>query len=331
VLIATRVLLGAAEGPFFPIALHHLYGWFAPRDRHLPTAWVTVGGAAGVLVSAPLLTWIIDSFGWRAAFGFLGVVGLVWGAVWSVHGKQGPEPADEEAAPAGSADGSRVPYRRILLTGTWLSGAAVTFAAYWYLASFLTWTTDYWQSAGGLTHTQASAVVMGSAAAAAVILLGYGVLAQRMQRAGRERALDLVPGVSVCVSGAATAVFAVSDQRALSIALMLTLMPLHTVALVGAPTAVARLAPAAQRGIVLGSLAFVYSLAGGFSPAVVGRIVDGAATTAAGYRTAYLLAAVLMLLTGAAALRFLRPARDTTVATTAPGTAEPARTAAEPG
>ncbi|MFE9860488.1 MFS transporter [Streptomyces sp. NPDC005780] len=46
-LLATRVLLGAAEGPAAPVAVHHLHGWFGQRERTLPTAVLMVGAAGG--------------------------------------------------------------------------------------------------------------------------------------------------------------------------------------------------------------------------------------------------------------------------------------------
>ncbi|MCZ0987758.1 MFS transporter [Streptomyces diastatochromogenes] len=46
-LLATRVLLGAAEGPALPVATHHLHGWFEQHRRTLPTAVLLTGAAAG--------------------------------------------------------------------------------------------------------------------------------------------------------------------------------------------------------------------------------------------------------------------------------------------
>jgi MFS family permease len=42
-LLATRVILGAAEGPAFPIALHAVYKWFNDGRRALPTSIVACG------------------------------------------------------------------------------------------------------------------------------------------------------------------------------------------------------------------------------------------------------------------------------------------------
>jgi hypothetical protein len=46
VLAGNRVVLGAAEGPAFPVAVHAVYNWFADPYRAVPTS-VVASGAAG--------------------------------------------------------------------------------------------------------------------------------------------------------------------------------------------------------------------------------------------------------------------------------------------
>ncbi|MGW1894622.1 nitrate/nitrite transporter [Streptomyces sp. NPDC002004] len=89
-LVGTRVLLGAAEGPAAPVALHHVHGWFAQRERALPTAVLLMGAAVGVAVAAPVLGSVITLWGWRWSFGAVGLAGLLWAAVWTRGGSEGP-------------------------------------------------------------------------------------------------------------------------------------------------------------------------------------------------------------------------------------------------
>jgi ACS family D-galactonate transporter-like MFS transporter len=83
-LLAGRVILGAAEGPSFPVALHAVYKWFPDSQRALPTSIVACGAAVGTGLIAPVITWIIVHHGWHAAFGTLGLLGLAWAAIWSM-------------------------------------------------------------------------------------------------------------------------------------------------------------------------------------------------------------------------------------------------------
>lgn len=91
-LLVTRIILGAAEGPATPISLQHAQGWFPATDRALPSSWVAMGSTMGPLVAAPVLAWIIahPEWGWRWAFGFLGMLGLVWSILWLIVCKEGP-------------------------------------------------------------------------------------------------------------------------------------------------------------------------------------------------------------------------------------------------
>lgn len=139
-LIACRIVLGAGEGPAYPVALHAVYKWFPNEKRAIPGAVVAQGAGVGVILTVPLLNWIITHYNWHYAFGVLGVLGLVWVLLWLVFGEEGPL-ADE---PAGQADGAgRVPYSRLLLNSTNLASWCVYFAAYFGLALVLSWFTPY--------------------------------------------------------------------------------------------------------------------------------------------------------------------------------------------
>jgi MFS family permease len=102
-LIATRVVLGAGEGPGYPLANHTAFTWFPEKRRALPSAVVVAGGAGGTVVAAPLVLLVTDTLGWRAAFGLLGAAGLVWTAAWLRFGGGGPyhaHPGASQAAPS---------------------------------------------------------------------------------------------------------------------------------------------------------------------------------------------------------------------------------------
>lgn len=91
-LLITRVILGAAEGPATPITLQHIHGWYEPKERGLPSSLVAIGSTLGPIIAAPILAAIIahPSYGWRWAFGFLGMFGLGWSLLWFLIAKEGP-------------------------------------------------------------------------------------------------------------------------------------------------------------------------------------------------------------------------------------------------
>ncbi|WP_405754670.1 MFS transporter [Streptomyces sp. NBC_01020] len=304
VLLVTRVLLGAAEGPAAPVATHHLHGWFDQRERTLPTAVLLTGAAAGVAVAAPTLTFVIDRFGWRWAFGAVGVAGLAWAGYWALRGAEGPY------APGTSGDRvigqDTVPYRRILLSGTWLTAALGSFAAYWMLSTNLTWMPDYLEAVCGLSLHRAGTLVTVAALANGVVLVAHGLLARRRTTPPRGSGA----GVAMCLAAGAITLFAITDTTWVKVLLMLGPMALANIIMTVAQTACARITPPSQRGAVLGALAFVYALAGVLSPWIIGHVVDSAVSVTAGYRTAFLLTAALVGLTGLLAAVWLRPERD---------------------
>ncbi|MEU4088971.1 MFS transporter [Streptomyces aureus] len=107
VLVVSRVLLGAAEGPAFPVAQKATLAWFPDERRNLPGALVTLGVTLGVIVSAPGLSWMIQHHGWRAALWTLAAAGLVWAAAWAAFGADGGHGVGSEAgAKAGPTAGT---------------------------------------------------------------------------------------------------------------------------------------------------------------------------------------------------------------------------------
>ncbi|MFH8348392.1 MFS transporter [Streptomyces sp. NPDC018045] len=319
VLVATRVLLGAAEGPATPVAVHHLHGWFEERDRTLPTAVFLVGAAVGVAVAAPVLGAVTAAWGWRWAFGVVGLIGLVWAAVWLRYGEEGPlaPPVGRRSAGRASGGGGSVPYRKLLLSGTWLSAALGAFAAFWTVSASLTWAVDYFQEVGGLELRQASLLIMLAALAKGAAMLTHGLL---VQRTGRRAAAGLRPrialpsgvknGLVLLLSSAATLAFAATDTLWLKAVLLLGPMAVSDIILTVAQTSVSRISPADRRGVALGSLTCVFALAGILAPAVTGRLVDAGETVADGYVGAYATMAGLTALAGVAVTLFLRPERD---------------------
>ncbi|MEU9705058.1 MFS transporter [Streptomyces sp. NPDC047981] len=311
-LVATRILLGAAEGPAAPVAVHHLHGWFGQRDRTLPTAVLMVGAAAGVAVAAPALSAVISAWGWRWAFGAVGLIGLVWAAVWRRYGSEGPLAPPVGTVGDGTARDGEVPLRRILLSGTFLTACAGSFAAYWLMSSKLTWLPDYLETVLGWDAHRVGLMVGAGAIANGVVLLVHGLLAQRAARRGRRGLLPAGAGAGVLLllSAAAVTVFATADADWLRVPMMFGPMALALVMMTVGQTACARITPPSQRGVVLGAVVGVFALGGVLAPLVLGGIVDAAATTAQGYESGWLFTAALLAVAGAATTAFLRPERD---------------------
>ena len=77
-LVATRFLLGAAQAPFFPVSIGGtIERWFPVKQWGLPNGLTSTGLTLGGALSAPLLVWLMDLYGWRGALLITAPIGLL--------------------------------------------------------------------------------------------------------------------------------------------------------------------------------------------------------------------------------------------------------------
>ncbi len=88
-LVANRLVLGLGEGPAYPVALHAAYKWVPDPGRPLATSLIAIGAAVGAGIAAPAILYVIVAYSWHVAFGALGILGVVWFAVWVTVGREG--------------------------------------------------------------------------------------------------------------------------------------------------------------------------------------------------------------------------------------------------
>ncbi|MGW7402156.1 MFS transporter [Streptomyces sp. NPDC054833] len=315
-LVASRIVLGAAEGPAFPVAQHSALSWFPNQRRNLPGALVTVGTALGVVTAAPGLTWVIHHHGWRSAFGVVAAAGVLWAAAWFLVGREGGYAGttrDTTGPTPGTAAGEAradVPYRRILGTRTWIGATVAYFSTYWCVALLLVWLPSYLHDGLGYATTDAASLIAVLWTAAAVVMLGQAGLTGRLLRRGVSSrwARARVGGITLLVSGVACLALPGAPRGPLTVLLLLLAFGICGVMTSIAVTTVAELAPEHRRGGALGLMNAVVTTAGLIAPTLTGRMVD--TQGAAGYQHAVLLSGVLLLVGGIAAVTLVDPVRD---------------------
>lgn len=82
--IWARIGLGIFEAPNGPGGARALSNWFHRGRRGLPISLVFSGGALGSLIAPPFLTWLMLTWGWRAMFVIMGVLGGLYALIWIV-------------------------------------------------------------------------------------------------------------------------------------------------------------------------------------------------------------------------------------------------------
>ncbi|GAA3709478.1 MFS transporter [Gordonia hankookensis] len=317
VILMSRVVLGAAEGPAFGVAQHAVHKWFADTDRGMPTALVSTATSIGVIIGAPVLSWLISAHGWRSAFVLVAVVGAVWCVVWLFVGRDGPIDAQSTTSTAGSVrpiDQVRVPLRSILSSRTWLGAALSAFAAYWSLALLISWVPAFLTDDLGHSKSAAGTLTALPWLVGMIALLVQGFATERMMRNGRSSSVarGIMPGIIVVVGGACILAFGYVHASALILVLMALGLGLSGVALAAGATACSEISPVGQRGVVLGAYVGLYSLAGVIAPFVAGVLIDHAGGDPhSGYTVVFALTGVIVVAGGVLAITLIRPERDT--------------------
>lgn len=305
VLLVMRILLGAAEGPATPISLQHTHGWFPPHERGLPSSIVAAGSTLGPIIAAPALAWVIaqPALGWRAAFGVMGIVGLMWAIAWFLVGRDGPFSHTNKAAPinveeqrpataeelgeSGSvADHSdrlqRVPFLRIVGTRMFVVGTLAGAGCFWAQGFLTTWAVKYLGGILTLGPEMVGLVSILPWVLGALTLMSLGYASRfLMQRGVTVRwALGALFGATLLISGVCflllTRTGGVLAVTLLTIAAGLALtFPL-------APTAVAFCVASRQRAACMATLTAFASLGGVVAPFMVGFLMDRAGYVAQG-------------------------------------------------
>lgn len=79
-----RFLLGMGEAGNWPGAVKAISEWFPPRERAFAVGFFNSGSAVGAIIAPTLVTWIMLTFSWQAAFVVTGSLGFVWLAAWLI-------------------------------------------------------------------------------------------------------------------------------------------------------------------------------------------------------------------------------------------------------
>jgi MFS family permease len=318
VLLASRVVLGFAEGPAYALATHVVHSWFPPEKRALPAGVISAGSSVGPLIAAPVLTMVIATWDWHAAFLVLIVAGLVWLVTWFLLSRPSPEET-ATTAPGTSATGTDAHagtdwrlLARQLRTPTIVGVALLAFVGYWTTTLRVSWLPLYLEQGLGYDAVTAGHVVTAPYAVAALAAVGAGFLSNRLIAAGVSRrwARGGLSVSFVVAGGLSMYLFTVVPPSEVQMVLVTCAFSLNSAAYGVALTIVADLVRPALRGAVLGCLVAFYSMAGVIAPLVLGFSIGDGADVATGYGNGFAISGVVIVVGGLLSLVFINPERD---------------------
>jgi MFS transporter, ACS family, D-galactonate transporter len=308
-LLGSRLVLGAAEGPAFPIALHSVYKWFPDRKRALPTSVIASGAAFGTGTVAPLISWIIARYGWHAAFGTLGMLSLVWFCIWSATAKEGPL---DNVPPSQSENIARLTYRQLLSSRTAVGVFLAGFAAYSVVALNITWLANYLVKHVHVTLIKAGWIIGFVSLMQIMLLPGFAWLSQALSGLGvSSRVTRGLLGAACVVTSGACMICMVGVQPGLLQDLLIGLsFSIGTVIFPLGSALIGEITPPMQRGAMLGIANSVQTLAGLAVPVMMGYIIDAYASSATGFRVGYVMNGVMVIALGGVAAVLINPQAD---------------------
>jgi ACS family glucarate transporter-like MFS transporter len=83
VLFALRLLVGAAEAPSFPGNSRITSAWFPTAERGTAAAIFNSAQYFATVLFAPLMGWLVHSYGWQSVFYVMGGLGIIMACVWT--------------------------------------------------------------------------------------------------------------------------------------------------------------------------------------------------------------------------------------------------------
>jgi len=318
-LLAVRLVFGMGEGPYGSTTNKLVSNWFPRRQQASAVGWANAGTPLGGALAGPIVGVVALSFGWRASFIAIAIIGLVWALAWMMLVTDRPEHSaqlsaserseilsNQEAPPSGPPLG----LGQLLIRPGVLATAFAFFGYAYILYFFLSWFPSY------LTMQQHLSIRSMSFVSAIPWFLGFiglaggGMVSDAIYRvtgnAVLARKLVLVIGLliaAVCVALAGTTTGVTGAVTLMTISVFFMYLTGHTYFTLILDTIENR-----RVGGVSGFVHFVANLAGIVAPAATGYMVQASGS----FTGAFALTGAIALLGAASVAVFVRaPAQET--------------------
>ena len=314
--ILARIVLGLGEGGNFPTCIKTVATWFPVRDRALATGIFNSGSNIGAMLAPLIGALVVALSGWQVAFYVTGMIGLIWVAFWLVNYRspdehprvtpselvyinQDPEVATE-----------KVPWSKLLTyAGTWvyIAGGVLTNPAWWF---YNNWVPSFLNS-----KFHASLFAVGLPLVLIYLLTDVGSIAGgwvsgKLIKGG----MDVFPARKITLLICATCTVPVflapqTDSMWIAVVLIGIAMAAHQGFSANLFTLVSDTMPRGAVGSAVGLAGGLSAIAGAFSAAVIGRVLDA---TGNNYTVVFFAcASVYMIAT--AIIHFILPRRRTSI------------------
>ena len=163
-LVFLRMLLGVGEGATFPVATRAMQSWTPSARRGFAQGITHAFARAGLVLTPPLVAWLMALATWRGSFVALGCISLVWVLTWFWYFRDVPAthksmtPAVLATLPNNgqplNATRPRIPWGP--LTRRMMPVTIVYFCYGWTLWLYLSWLPSFFQNEYGFDTRQSA-------------------------------------------------------------------------------------------------------------------------------------------------------------------------------
>ena len=279
--ILARIVLGLGEGGNFPTCIKTVATWFPVRDRALATGIFNCGSNIGAMLAPLIGALVVALSGWQAAFYVTGMIGLIWVAFWLVNYRspdEHPRVTPSELAyinqdPEVATE--KVPWSKLLTyPGTWvyIAGGVLTNPAWWF---YNNWVPSFLNS-----KFHVSLFAVGLPLVLIYLLTDVGSIAGgwvsgKLIKGG----MDVFPArkitLLICASCTVPVFLAPqTDSMWIAVVLIGIAMAAHQGFSANLFTLVSDTMPRGAVGSTVGLAGGISAIAGAFSAAVIGRVLD---------------------------------------------------------
>lgn len=307
-LIFSRVLLGAGEGAFSATAVSHISKWFKPESRAFAISIINFGNVVGIAVTAPIMVFLISTYGWKQAFFISGICSFLWLIAWLWLGRLKADDAfEEEGRQENKQEKNGKEVLRVLGSPIFILTILVAFIAYSIIVFGLTFNPAYLIKVKGLSEQQAANVIAISGLIGALLGIFLAFCSDRLFKKTQSlwTSRILFTGICVILTGILYALYPLVNESG-SIFIILSLVNTLVVTINTLnPAVVISLLPE-RRGVMAGTYYGIMSSSGIVAPIIFGQLIQTFGTNPAGgydvsiygMSVAMAIAAILVFLLG---------------------------------
>ncbi|MFL0364909.1 MFS transporter [Pseudobacillus sp. 179-B 2D1 NHS] len=317
-LVVYRVLLGAFEGPFSPVAYSHAHSWFPPKLRGFANSVVVSGATVGAMIVAPLLVALINILGWKMAFAWLGAASIIWAIAFQFMTKESPVDAYKKAKSQKKKPLEKLnikDFLRLLASPSALFTTLAYFSTYFLVVWIAVWLPIYLVEVVKMSSAQMGFGVMVIGIASTIIYIGVSALSDYLFKKNQNWRLSrvYVVGISMAIGALCMASITIFQHPVWVVAAMCLAKGLTYAILPIGPTIMINELP--ERGSLMTSiLTSSGNIAGIVAPLVTGFIVGLTKSDKLfGYNLSILFMAVLVLVFSILFIMLVRPANQKNV------------------